>query len=259
MNRISNLLKNKRKNILSVFFTAGTPKLNDTAEVIRELQEHCIDMIEIGIPFSDPLADGPAIQQSSKMALSNGMNLKLLFSQLEGIRTEKKINIPLILMGYLNPIIQFGLEEFCRRCSECGIDGLIIPDLPYDDYIASYKKTGDKYGIKFIMLITPETSEKRVIKIDRSTDGFIYMVSTASTTGAKKSFDEKTLEYFNRINSMGLKNPRIIGFGISNKKTLDNAWNNSSGAIIGSKFVNLLAEKPTIKEAVGQLIRDLDS
>jgi tryptophan synthase alpha chain len=252
MNRISKLFNEKQKNVLSVYFTAGYPKPDDTAPIIEELEKQGVDMVEIGIPFSDPMADGPVIQQSGNAALNNGMTLKKLFSQLENIRD--KVNIPLIMMGYLNPIMQFGVEEFCRKCSETGIDGVIIPDLPFDEYMENFKSSGKKYGIEFIMLITPETSEERIRLIDDNTSGFIYMVSTAATTGARDSFDEKTLNYFRRIDAMNLKNPRLIGFGISNKTTLDAAFANAGGAIIGSEFIRLLGSEHSVETAVSQLI-----
>lgn len=248
MNRIKQLFEEKQKNILSIYFTAGFPHLNDTCEIIRELEANGIDLIEVGIPFSDPMADGPTIQDSGTIALHNGMTLNILFDQLKDIR--KDVKIPLIMMGYLNPIMQYGFENFCRKCSEIGIDGAIIPDLPFNDYINEYKLIADKYDIKVIMLITPETSEERIRLIDEHTDGFIYMVSSAATTGAQKSFDEKKQEYFRRINGMNLRNPRLIGFGISNKATLEAAQANASGAIIGSKFITLLKESANIKEAV---------
>ncbi|GAB6007576.1 tryptophan synthase subunit alpha [Dysgonomonas reticulitermitis] len=255
MNRINRLFNDKQKDILSIYFTAGFPQLNDTCEVIRELQANGIDLIEIGIPFSDPMADGPTIQDSGTVALRNGMTLKILFDQLKGIR--KDVAIPLIMMGYLNPVMQYGFGNFCKQCAETGIDGVIIPDLPFNDYINEYKPVADKYDIKVIMLITPETSDERIRLIDEHTDGFIYMVSSASTTGAQKSFDEKKQDYFRRINSMGLKNPRLIGFGISNKATLEAARQNASGAIIGSKFITLLKESANIKEAVKALKKAL--
>ncbi|MBF0649330.1 tryptophan synthase subunit alpha [Dysgonomonas sp. GY75] len=251
MNRIKQLFEKKQKDILSIYFTAGFPNLNDTCDVIRELEANGIDLIEIGIPFSDPMADGPTIQDSGTIALKNGMTLKILFSQLIDIR--KEVNIPLIMMGYLNPIMQYGFENFCKQCKETGIDGAIIPDLPFNDYINEFKPIADKYDIKIVMLITPETSEERIRLIDEHTDSFIYMVSSAATTGAQKSFDEKKQDYFRRINSMNLRNPRLIGFGISNKATLDAAQANASGAIIGSKFITLLKESINIKEAVKNL------
>jgi tryptophan synthase alpha chain len=248
MNRINRLFKDKQKDILSIYFTAGFPQLNDTCEVIRELQANGIDLIEIGIPFSDPMADGPTIQDSGTIALRNGMTLKTLFDQLKNIR--KDVAIPLIMMGYLNPVMQYGFGNFCKQCAETGIDGVIIPDLPFNDYINEYKPVADKYDIKVIMLITPETSGERIRLIDEHTDGFIYMVSSASTTGAQESFDDRKQDYFRRINGMNLRNPRLIGFGISNKATLEAARQNASGAIIGSKFITLLKESANVKEAV---------
>ena len=209
-------------------------------------------MIEVGIPFSDPMADGPVIQDAATKALRNGMSLKKLFSQLEGIRSD--VNMPLILMGYLNPIMQFGFEAFCKRCTEVGIDGVIIPDLPFKDYLEEYKPIADKYDIRIIMLITPETSDERIRFIDEHTDGFIYMVSSAATTGAQKEFGDQKQAYFSRINSMNLKHPRMIGFGISNKQTLEAAQANAAGAIIGSKFVNLIEETQDAAKAMDALL-----
>ncbi|MDR3339320.1 MAG: tryptophan synthase subunit alpha [Candidatus Symbiothrix sp.] len=253
MNKISNLFSNKRKEILSIYFTAGFPALDDTSEIILELQNAGIDMIEVGIPFSDPMADGPVIQESSTAALRNGMNLKLLFSQLKSIR--EKVHIPLVMMGYLNPVMQYGFENFCRDGKASGISGMIIPDLPFNDYLVEYKPLADRYDLKVIMLITPETSDERIRLIDASTDGFIYMVSSAATTGAQRSFDEAKQAYFRRINAMQLRNPRMIGFGISNKETLTSAFENAAGAIIGSKFISLLKEEKNPVEAVKRLIQ----
>lgn len=250
-NRITQLFENKNKNILSIYFTAGFPHLNDTCEIIRELESNGVDLIEIGIPFSDPMADGPTIQESGTIALRNGMTLSLLFDQLKDIR--KNTAIPLIMMGYLNPIMQYGFEDFCRKCKEIGIDGAIIPDLPFKDYLEEYKPIAEKYGIRIIMLITPETSVERVRLIDEHTDGFIYMVSSAATTGAQKSFDEQKQAYFKKINELNLRNPLLIGFGISNKATLVAAQENSNGAIIGSKFISLLKDSADVKTAVTNL------
>ncbi len=255
MNRITELFEKKQKNILSIYFTAGFPHLYDTADIIKELQANGIDLIEIGITFSDPMADGPTIKESGTVALKNGMTLSKLFEQLAYIR--KDVQIPLIMMGYLNPIMQYGFENFCKKCNEIGLDGAIIPDLPFDDYMKEYKPVAEKYDIKIIMLITPETSDERIRLIDEHTDGFIYMVSSAATTGAQKSFDEQKQAYFRRINGMNLRNPRLIGFGISNKTTLEAAQANASGAIIGSKFITLLKDSGTIKDAVRELKRAL--
>lgn len=253
MNLINSLFNLKDRNILSVYFTAGYPHLEDTRHILRELQHQGVDMVEIGIPFSDPMADGPVIQAAATDALRNGMTLHKLFEQLENIRSE--ITIPIILMGYLNPIMQYGFENFCRDCAARGINGMIIPDLPFKDYLENYKPIADKYDLRIIMLITPETSDERIRFIDEHTDGFIYMVSSAAITGAQKSFNEAKQAYFKRIENMQLRNQRLIGFGISNKETFDAACHNASGAIIGSKFVELLGQKETPKEAVSELLR----
>ncbi len=255
MNRINQLFATKRENILSIYFCAGHPTLEGTAHTIRTLEQKGVDMIEVGIPFSDPMADGPVIQDAATKALRNGMTLKKLFSQLEGIRPE--VQMPLILMGYLNPIMQFGFEAFCQRCVEVGIDGVIIPDLPFKDYLEEYKPIADRYDIRIIMLITPETSDERIRFIDEHTDGFIYMVSSAATTGAQKEFGDAKQAYFSRINSMNLKHPRMIGFGISNRQTLEAAQRNASGAIIGSKFVNLFEETGDAAKAMDALLEAL--
>ena len=241
MNRINQLFNEKKSNILSVYFCAGDPSLESVPDIIRTLEKKGVDMIEIGIPFSDPMADGPVIQNASMRALRNGMTLRKFFSRLEGIRKDTRI--PLILMGYLNPILQYGFENFCRKCSECGIDGAIIPDLPFKEYQAEFRATAEKYGRKMIMLITPETSEERIRQIDEHTDGFIYMVSSAAVTGAQSNFNEKKQAYFRRIEGMGLKNPRMIGFGISNRQTFEAAASHAAGCIIGSKFIALLEEE----------------
>ncbi len=242
MNRINQLFEQKKKGILSLYFCAGHPTLEGTVEVIKTLAGNGIDMIEVGIPFSDPMADGPVIQDAATKALKNGMSLRLLFSQLKDIR-QQGVDIPLILMGYLNPIVSYGIEAFCQSCQACGIDGAIIPDLPFRDYMETIKPVADRYGIKIIMLITPETSEERIRFMDEHTDGFIYMVSSAAVTGAQKEFDEAKQAYFRRIDALNLQHPRMIGFGISNKQTLEAAQQNAAGAIIGSKFVTLLEEK----------------
>lgn len=240
MNRIDQLFQENPHNLLSIYFCAGCPTLEGTADVIRALARNGVDMVEIGIPFSDPMADGVVIQEAATRALRNGMSLRLLFQQLQNIRQE--VSIPLILMGYLNPIMQFGFEAFCQECVACGIDGVIIPDLPFRDYESNYKAIANRYDLRVIMLITPETSLERVREIDAHTDGFIYMVSSAATTGAQKDFDAQKQAYFQRIESLGLRNPRMVGFGISNKQTFDAACAHASGAIIGSRFVTLLNE-----------------
>ena len=255
MNRINQLFDSNPRDLLSIYFCAGYPTLEGTTEVIRTLEKHGVNMIEIGIPFSDPMADGMVIQNAATQALRNGMSLRLLFEQLHDIRRDVKI--PLILMGYLNPIMQFGFENFCKKCTEIGVDGMIIPDLPYADYIADYKEIADRHDLKMIMLITPETSEERIRLIDAHTSGFIYMVSSAATTGAQQDFNEQKQAYFRRINAMNLQNPRLVGFGISNKATFEAAIAHSSGAIIGSKFVQLLKSEATPAEAVDKLLEAL--
>lgn len=255
MNRINQLFSSHPKNLLSIYFCAGDPTLDGTVEVIKTLEKNGVSMIEIGIPFSDPMADGIVIQNAATRALRNGMSLKHLFDQLWGIR--KEVKIPLVLMGYLNPIMQFGFEYFCHNCVECGIDGVIIPDLPFREYQEHYQQIAEKYDIKVIMLITPETSEERIRLIDQHTDGFIYMVSSASITGAQKDFNAAKEAYFNRVNAMNLKNPRMIGFGISNKPTFEMACKYAAGGIIGSRFVTLLDEEKDAERAMGRLKEDL--
>ena len=251
MNRINQLFNSNKKDLLSIYFCAGDPTLDGTADVIRTLEKHGVSMIEVGIPFSDPMADGIVIQNAATQALRNGMSLKVLFEQLRNIRRDVKI--PLVLMGYLNPIMQFGFENFCRKCVECGIDGVIIPDLPFHDYQERYRIIAERYGIKVIMLITPETSEERVREIDAHTDGFIYMVSSAATTGAQQDFNEQKRLYFKKIEDMHLKNPLMVGFGISNKATFQAACEHASGAIIGSRFVTLLEEEKDPEKAILKL------
>lgn len=255
MNRINKLFQEKKQNIFSLYFCAGHPQLDSTTEIIRTLEKKGVDLIEIGIPFSDPLADGPVIQKATRQALNNGMSLRLLFEQLRDIR--QSVQIPLVIMGYLNPIMRFGFEAFCQACSECGIDGMIIPDLPFRNYLEEYKPVADRYDLKMIMLITPATEEERIRLIDQHTDGFIYMVSSAAITGAQKSFGNSLQEYFNRVNHMNLKNPRLIGFGISNRQTLETARANAAGTIIGSKFISLLEESGNAGDALDQLMKDL--
>lgn len=257
MNRINKLFSEKKKGILSLYFCAGHPTLDSTAQIIETLDKGGIDMIEVGIPFSDPMADGPVIQAAATKALRNGMTLSLLFEQLSKVR-ERGVTVPIILMGYLNPIMQFGFEECCRRAVECGVDGFIIPDLPFKDYMRDFRPISDRYGLRIIMLITPETEEERIRFIDDNTDGFIYMVSSAATTGAQRSFDEAKQNYFRRIDGMNLRNPRMIGFGISNRQTLTLAMANASGAIIGSKFVTLLDQTESAAEALRQLHLNLE-
>lgn len=252
MNRINQKLQENKK-ILSIYFSAGYPSLNDTVQIIKNLEKKGVDIIEIGLPFSDPLADGPTIQASSTQALHNGMTTQILFKQLKDIR--KTVSIPLIIMGYFNPILQYGVENFCQKCSEIGIDGLIIPDLPVDVYADQYKATFEKYGLINIFLITPQTSDKRIQFIDSVSNGFIYMVSSASVTGSQSGFGSIQENYFKRISDMNLTNPQIIGFGISNKETFNQATQYAKGAIIGSAFITHLKENGV--ESIGKFIENI--
>lgn len=237
MNRIHKKLQQDKK-LLSIYFTAGYPNLEDTLPILKQLQDSGVDMVEIGLPFSDPLADGPTIQESSTQALRNGMTTQKLFDQLKDVRSS--IDIPLIIMGYFNPMLQYGVEAFCTQCAQIGIDGIIMPDLPLAEYESAYKPIFEKYGLINVFLITPQTSDTRIKQIDAASDGFIYMVSSASTTGAQSGFGEKTRAYFKRIADMHLKNPQIVGFGISNAETFETATTYAKGAIIGSAFVKHL-------------------
>jgi tryptophan synthase alpha chain len=232
------------KKLLSIYFSAGFPNLEDTVPILKNLQAAGVDMVEIGLPFSDPLADGPTIQESSTRALENGMNTHKLFEQLQGIRDH--IEIPLILMGYFNPMMQFGIEKFCQQCEAIGIDGLIIPDLPVDVYNEHYKSLFDKHGLYNMFLITPQTPEERIQYIDEVSNGFIYMVSSAAVTGAQSSFGATQADYFKRIANMNLKTETVVGFGISNSDTYQAAITHSRGAIIGSAFIKFL-EKEGVK------------
>lgn len=239
MNRINQKLNESHK-LLSIYFTAGYPNTNDTVAIIESLEKSGVDMLEIGLPFSDPLADGPTIQASSTEALKNGMTSELLFEQLKDIR--KTVSIPLIIMGYFNPMLQYGVEAFCKKCQEVGIDGLIIPDLPVDVYHSEYKSTFEKYGLINVLLITPQTSEDRIRYIDSVSNGFIYMVSSASVTGSNSGFGNTQTDYFKRIADMKLDNPQIVGFGISNNETFTQATEYAKGAIIGSAFIKHITE-----------------
>ncbi len=239
-NRIDQKFEEDKK-LLSIYFSAGHPNLDDTVPILNALQSSGVDMVEIGLPFSDPLADGPTIQESSTQALKNGMTTETLFNQLEGIR--KSIHIPLVLMGYFNPMMQYGIKKFCARCQAIGIDGLIIPDLPVDVYHEQYKPLFDQYGLYNMFLITPQTSEERIRYIDSVSSGFIYMVSSASVTGAKSDFGAEQASYFERIAQLGLNTPTVVGFGISNAATFQAATQYSKGAIIGSAFIKFLEEK----------------
>lgn len=240
MNRINQKLKDK-ENILSIYFTAGFPRLEDTVSIIKQLENSGVDLVEIGLPFSDPLADGPIIQNSAAEAIKNGMATQILFDQLRGIR--KSVEIPLIIMGYFNPIIQYGVEQFCKSCSEVGIDGLIIPDLPLEIYVDQYKAIFEKYGLLNIFLITPQTSESRIRLIDTVSDGFIYTVSAANVTGGSSRFGSVQLDYFKRIHNMNLQNPQLIGFGIYDAVSFSEVCKLAKGGIIGSAFIQFTKEQ----------------
>ncbi len=253
MNRIEKLFKGKKENILSIYFTAGYPLLDDTLTIIRELDNAGVDLIEIGMPFSDPVADGPVIQRSSEKSLHNGMSLNLLFRQLEKVRSVT--DIPLILMGYINPFFRFGMEDFIKKCSETGIDGTIIPDLPVEEFLGSYASLYEKNNIFNIFLISPQTPVERIRYLDTISMGFLYMVSTSSTTGMKKGFDNSQTAYFGKIRDLNLKTPGLIGFGISDKSTFEQACAHSGGAIIGSAFIKALDEKGDLAENIKRFIR----
>lgn len=252
MNRIDKLFTRKQSDILSIYFTGGFPHRDSTVDIIKALADGGIDMIEVGVPFSDPMADGPVIQESSTIALRNGMNLHLLLDQVEEAR-RTVTEIPMVLMGYLNPMMQYGIEPLFKRCKEAGIDALIIPDLPFHEYMRDIRELCRKYDLPMIMLITPETSDERIKLIDENCDGFIYMVSAAATTGTRDSFGEAQLDYFRHVNSLDLSHKRLIGFGISNPSTLGEAFTYASGAIIGSLFIKCLGRTSSPAEAVSLL------
>ena len=257
MNKIDRLFAERGdRKLFSLYFCAGDPTLDGTADVIRAMERRGVAMVEVGFPFSDPLADGPVIQTAATNAIRNGMSLTKLFAQLKAIKDE--VSIPLVLMGYLNVVMQFGFEAFFRSCADSGVSGVILPDLPFRDYMDEVRPIAKRYDIHVIMLITPETDDSRVRFIDENTDGFIYMVSSASITGAQKSFDERKQEYFRRIDAMGLKHPRMIGFGISNRQTLESAQAHAAGTIIGSKFVTLLEETGDPDKALDRLFAALE-
>lgn len=255
-NRIIELFNNKQSEILSIFFTAGFPNLNDTKTILESLEKSGVDLVEIGMPYSDPVADGETIQMSNKVALDNGMSVALLFEQLAEIR--KTVSMPLILMGYLNPVEQFGVERFCKKAVEVGIDGLILPDLPINLYVEQYKPIFDKYNLSNVLLVTPQTSEERIRMIDDNTDGFIYMVSDNSITGkTADGISDNRLAYFNRINNLNLKNPTIMGFGIHDKATFQMACEHSKGAIIGSAFIRLLNEGKNLESDIEGFVKGI--
>lgn len=255
MNRINQLFERKQKNILNIYCTAGYPQLESTAEVILSLDKAGADLVEIGMPYSDPLADGPTIQKSSTIALGNGMSIRKVLEQIKSIRNQTIL--PVILMGYLNPVLQYGIENFLKSCQEVGVDGLILPDLPMYEYETTYQDVFKKYGVKMIFLVTPQTSEERIKKIDALSDAFIYVVSTAATTGKQSGFGTENIAYFERIKAMNLKNPTLIGFGISTHETYETVCQHSNGAIIGSAFIRMLEKSQAIEEDVLQFVKNI--
>lgn len=259
-NRITDLFANKSDRLLNVYYTAGFPNLDDTMAILRGLQAAGVDLVEIGMPYSDPVADGETIQKSNDRALSNGMSLKTLFAQLANCRSESNadpITVPILLMGYINPVLQFGVENFCRACQEVGVDGVILPDLPLDLFLDEYASIFRKYGILNVHLITPQTAEERIRLIDNESDGFIYMVSSASITGSVKGVSDIMRTYFERIQTMNLRNPRLIGFGINDHETFDMASEHANGAIVGSAFIRHLDEKGTSAESIQAFVQTI--
>lgn len=254
-NRIDDLFKKKAGGILSVYFTAGYPKPEDTMTILESLQEAGCDMVEIGMPFSDPLADGPVIQHSSARALAQGMTLPLLLKQLAGLR--ERIHIPVLLMGYLNPVMQYGVENFCRDASRIGVDGLIIPDMPLDIYKLQYAGLFHQYGLHHALLVTPRTDEKRIREIESASGGFIYAVSSSSTTGDSKADRSSQQTYFERLKSMNLSLPVMIGFGIGNRKQFHFACGYANGGIIGTAFIRHLENNPDIKTSIPAFIKSI--
>lgn len=250
-NRIDQLFTGKKKGVLNIYCTAGFPELNDTLPVMRSLQQYGADIIELGMPFSDPLADGPVIQDSSTRAINNGMSLKVLFEQLKNFREQ--IHVPVLLMGYLNPVLLYGIENFCKKCAEVGVDGVILPDLPMDEYESEYKPVFEQYGLHLVFLVTPETSEARIRKIDSLSKGFIYAVSSSSTTGKDKDMGHQQV-YFERLKSLQLKNPVLIGFGIKDKATFDAAAAHSNGGVIGTAFIRAIENATNLDTAIQQFI-----
>ncbi|AZQ45057.1 tryptophan synthase subunit alpha [Nonlabens ponticola] len=256
-NKLTQLFASKPKNLLNIFFTAGYPKLEDTTVILKALEESKVDLVEIGIPFSDPLADGPTIQESSKKALENGMSIEKLFTQLEQFKNENPdFNTPILLMGYLNPVMQFGLDKFCARCASVGMDGLIIPDLPMYSYQMEFKDTFEKHNISNVFLVTPQTSEKRIREIDANSTGFIYAVSSASTTGTKADFSAAA-DYLGRLRDMNLNTPVLTGFNIKNKQNFQDACNYVDGAIIGSEFIRQISDSSDLERTVSEFVKSI--
>lgn len=257
LNRIDKLFQRKSSNILSVFYTAGYPQLDDTVRIGKLLAEAGADLIEIGIPFSDPIADGPVIQASNKQALKNGIHLNLLLNQVKELREQT--DIPILLMGYLNPVMQYSLDKFFDDATIAGVDGLIIPDLPLDEYNGTYKEKLEALGLSMVFLVTPSTSEERIRKIDASSSGFVYAVSASATTGARNDFSDAQLDYFKKLKNYHLKNPLLVGFGVSNAKTFSKACQYAHGAIVGSSFIRLLSESQNLEVDIRNFVKELKS
>lgn len=257
INRLNKLLKLKSRAVLSVFFTAGFPHIDDTVTIAAALQDAGVDLIEIGIPFSDPVADGPVIQDSNTVAIHNGMTLKKLLEQVKKIR--ETVTMPIVMMGYLNPVMQYGVEAFCRDFSAAGADGVILPDMPMDVYQKEYRGIFEKYGLKNVFLISPTTSTERIRLIDEVTDGFIYAVSSSSTTGAKNAFSEEQHAYFTRLKELSLKNPFLIGFGVSSRETFSKVCEYGAGAIVGSAFISMLKTSKNLKEDIHKFVKDINN
>ena len=255
MNRIDQLFQNKKERVLSIYFTAGFPQLEDTLTIMQAIESAGADIIEVGVPYSDPIADGPTIQDSNQIALDNGMSLKKLFDQLKDMR--QSVSLPVVLMGYLNPIIQYGMEAFCKKCQEIGVDGLILPDLPMQQYLDEFKEVFDRYDLCNTFLISPQTSEKRIQEIDSHSNGFIYMVSAHSITGSRTGISEEQVAYFKRVEAMNLQNPRLIGFGISDSETFSTASKYGNGAIIGSAFIKKIKESQDLKSDIESYIQSV--
>ncbi len=252
-NRLTELFKKKDQEVLNIYFTAGFPKLEDTVRIAEALEKAGADILEIGMPYSDPLADGPTIQQSGQVALNNGMSIRKLFEQLEGVR--EKVSIPICLMGYINPVLQYGMDNFLKKASELGVDGLILPDLPMDEYEELYKQKFEEYSLSNVFLVTPQTSNERLKRIDALSDGFIYVVSTNSTTGNETKSTEDNTAYFERIKSAGLKNPTLIGFNIKDNSTFLNASKFANGAIIGSAFIKAIEGQENLEEVIDGFVK----
>lgn len=253
MNRLQQLFNDKKENLLNVYFTAGFPQLEDTTRILSLLEKSGADLVEIGMPYSDPMADGPVIQESNGVALANGMSIKKLFAQLEGIR--EKVSVPILLMGYLNPVMQYGIENFLKKAAEVGVDGIIVPDLPMQEYEDEYQLLFEKYGLSNVFLVTPQTSAERLKKVDSLTNGFIYVVSTNSTTGNETKKEDTTTTYFERIKAAGLKNPTLIGFNIKDNVSFTNACKYANGAIIGSAFIKVLEKGGELEKSIPEFVK----